>query len=434
MPMDNFEVQSNPLAGVYGQLINHASLMTANSADILMVASPNQWYFMSFPCDVRMADIKHSAARDFVFRYYDGENRAKNGTGSNWKNVPADSVLHAGQGYIFQTSYAGNIVASVRPEAISQLLSHNDRIMTAKAWDSENAANAGWNYLANPYPSYYDMYASSLTCPITVWDGSKYVAYSLADDNVVLAPMQGFFMQQTELDAEVSYETSGCQFTTEISRPEAPKATDGRAIFNLYLNDVAGNADKTRVVANEAASTEYEPACDAAKFFGEGKISTIYSLGTGRTPMAINERPVAGTAISLGCRFATDGEYTLSLDGAADIILHDALLNSKVTLHSGEAYTFTASEGTDDNRFSFTIDPNFMTGIDDQAISGCSVSVLKGALSITAPTGSKADVYTADGIKAASVILTDGNAVITPGRGVYVVRVANKSFKCVVTE
>ncbi|MDE7466038.1 MAG: leucine-rich repeat domain-containing protein, partial [Muribaculaceae bacterium] len=198
MPMEKFSVRSNLNSKVYGQFINAAALMTANATELSFYAYPNRWYFISFPCDVKLSEITHSESRDFIFRSYDGESRALNGTGASWKDVPAEGTLEAGKGYIFQTQGAGYLTAPLSQAAGAKLMRAADRTIKVKAWNSETAENQGWNFIGNPYPSYYDMYASSLSTPITVWDGSKYVAYSLADDDVILEPMQGFFMQQAD--------------------------------------------------------------------------------------------------------------------------------------------------------------------------------------------------------------------------------------------
>ena len=55
------------------------------------------------PFDVKRSEITPlTEGRAIAVRYYDSESRATNGASGNWKDVPADSVLHMGKGYIFR--------------------------------------------------------------------------------------------------------------------------------------------------------------------------------------------------------------------------------------------------------------------------------------------------------------------------------------------
>ena len=433
MPMEKFSVRSNLNSKVYGQFINAAALMTANATELSFYAYPNRWYFISFPCDVKLSEITHSESRDFIFRSYDGESRALNGTGASWKDVPAEGTLEAGKGYIFQTQGVGYLTAPLSQAAGAQLMSAADRTIEVKAWNAETAENQGWNFIGNPYPSYYDMYASSLSTPITVWDGSKYVAYSLADDDVILEPMQGFFMQQADIDGEISFGRTGCQFTTELSRQSVAKSLGGRSIYNLSLLDAQGKEDHTRIVINPSASEEYEINCDATKFFGEGTLPELYSFA-GTTPMAINERPLASGEVKLGFKVPMAGEYTLTMTSAEEKAeLYDALLDRSVSFGSGATYRFNSEGGTHDNRFTLRLPKEITTGIGEmENANAILVSGVAGGISVTAPAGLEVNVYTADGRQIAARTAGTEATVIAVEPGLYVVRIGETSFKCIV--
>ena len=433
MPMEKFSVRNNLASKEFGQFINAAALMTANSSELSFYAYPNRWYFISFPCDVKLSEITHSESRDFIFRSYDGESRALNGTGASWKDVPAEGTLEAGKGYIFQTQGAGYLTAPLSQAAGAQLMSAADRTIEVKAWNAETAENQGWNFIGNPYPSYYDMYASSLSTPITVWDGSKYVAYSLADDDVILEPMQGFFMQQADIDGEISFGRTGCQFTTELSRQSVAKSLGGRSIYNLSLLDAQGKEDHTRIVINPSASEEYEINCDATKFFGEGTLPELYSFA-GTTPMAINERPLASGEVKLGFKVPMAGEYTLTMTSAEEKAeLYDALLDRSVSFGSGATYRFNSEAGTHDNRFTLRLPKEITTGIGEmENATAILVSGVAGGISVTAPAGLEVNVYTADGRQIAARTAGTEATVIAVEPGLYVVRIGETSFKCIV--
>ena len=84
------------------------------------------------------------------------------------------------------------VVVSILAHA--QVLGIDDVTTQLQAHEAAASANKGWNYVGNPYPTYYDIYYMDFTAPVTVWDGSTYRAYSIVDDNLVLRPMQSFFV------------------------------------------------------------------------------------------------------------------------------------------------------------------------------------------------------------------------------------------------
>ncbi len=245
----------------YAQLINNSPAMTANKIRISSYCDCNRWYYFSMPCDIKMSEISHSVGSDFVFRYYDGEARALNGKGGSWKNVPADGTLEAGKGYIYQSYKEGRIDFYVDKDAVIALLAAGDRITAVSAWEAENASNSGWNLIGNPYMSYYDLSATTLSCPVTIWNQSNknYDAFSLIDDHVVLEPMQAFFIQQSDVDGEITFGAEGRAFTTvgmaKTSAKSVQATTGSRCLFDIVIKSVGNDfSDRTRVVINPDAS------------------------------------------------------------------------------------------------------------------------------------------------------------------------------------
>ena len=109
------------------------------------------------------------------------------------------------------------------------------------------------------------------TAPITVWTGSTYKAYSIADDNYALRPMQGFFVQKPEAVDEIIFHKEGRQVTAQITHPanlpqRTTSQTQNRKIYNLSITSASNMMDETRVVINPTASLSYELTRDAAKF------------------------------------------------------------------------------------------------------------------------------------------------------------------------
>lgn len=88
--------ESNP-----GRLLNTCEAMTADDINTYYSVNSETWYFFTPLHDVNLANVKVSNDASYVFRYYDGDSRATNGTGNSWRNVDNGKLL-AGQGYIFR--------------------------------------------------------------------------------------------------------------------------------------------------------------------------------------------------------------------------------------------------------------------------------------------------------------------------------------------
>ena len=427
----------------YSQLINNCPSMTAGAATMELNCDNGQWYYLAMPCNVKMADIRHSAGSDFVFRYYDGESRASKGTGSSWKDVPADGVLEAGKGYIYQSYSEGTLILSVGKDEASALLASGDRTTPVSAWASENQANAGWNLIGNPYMSYYNLAESTLSCPVTVWNQSRrtYEAYSLIDDVVVISPMQAFFIQQTDADGEITFAGEGRTFTSNSS-PAAYAArraeATGRRVFDITVGTPGNDwADRTRVVVNPDASLGYESACDASKFFADNNgLPALYTLDTAGNRLAINERPADNGVVRLGVYLPAAGTYSIAIGRAdGEITLQDNLTGKNALISSGEPYSFTSDEaGNIDQRFTLTVGSNGTDGIIGAQAGEAAFNVTTGAsaIAVSGPEGAKVAVYATDGRLVAESVISSTGCRFAVAEGLYIVRCAGNAVKCVV--
>ena len=228
-------------------------------------------------------------------------------------------------------------------------------------YESTTSANKSWNYVGNPYPCYYDIYYMDFTAPITVWTGSTYKAYSIADDDYALRPMQSFFVQKPDAVDNIIFRKEGRQLTSEIAHGasarsfRAPSQTN-RYFFNLQLASEE-MIDETRVVVNENSSLDYEIEHDAAKFMSfDSAVPQLFTVDDTGNSYAINERPFGDGKVKLAYYAGKNGFYTISAkrtDGT--IYLYDAETNETVDLTEQE-YTFHSdvTVGNNDTRFMLT--------------------------------------------------------------------------------
>ncbi|MDE5791514.1 MAG: leucine-rich repeat domain-containing protein [Muribaculaceae bacterium] len=437
MPLQELGLYNDLSVSSYAQFLNSCPAISAETIWVSNYLSANSWYFFTVPFDVKLSEIYDpTSSASFVIRYYDGENRAINGTGGSWKSVEDDGVLVAGKGYIMQSNKEARFIFPAVGEKF-ELFDPNVRKIELEANASEKAADAGWNLIGNPWSCYYDLYYSMLTCPITVWDrnNKKYIAYSMIDDNVVLTPYQAFFVQASDELSEIEFTTSGRQLTQTIERAQKSKDLDAsssrRFIFNLAVS-TAEYSDETRVVLNEESSLGYESNRDASKFFSDDPtIPMLYTLDDEGTPLAINERPDGDGIVKLGFYAPGAGHFTIRnmrADGA--LSLEDKYEGKTMNLATGEEYGFEVAEGghvTD--RFLLSLSSPVPSSVEDVTLDSAMETVtVDGNDIVISGNPAWVKVYTVDG----KLIKDKEGASITRftlPKGLYIIQTSSKSHK-----
>ena len=370
MTMKNFNMYINE--DTPGRLLNTCDDVTADNITTRFSVAANKWYFFTPLHDVAVADITVTNNASYVIRYYDATNRATNGPTGSWKNVDTEKLI-AGQGYIFYCNTACEITFPAGDNGQAQLFTTTDVTTNLVTNVAETAANSSWNYVGNPYPCYYDIYYMGFSAPITVWTGSTYKAYSIADDDFVLRPMQSFFVQKPDAVDKIVFGKSGRQLLSTVSSHAAAGAKGigitSRQIFNVQITNAGSNtADETRVVLNDNANMGYEMECDASKFMSmNADVPQLYTTDADGNAYAINERPKQNGIVALAYYAGEEGQYTISAKRAdGTILLIDNEEDKAVDLTKG-GYTFysEATNGVNDTRFTLKLDMGSATAIDD---------------------------------------------------------------------
>lgn len=396
--------------GEYCSFIGNNNI-TAKKLYIDLTLETNRWHFISFPFKVRRSDI--ICGGNYVFRYYDSSTRALNGT-TGWKDIPEnEEFLYPGRGYIFQTDFVPPAVMMEYDEEIPTIripvdpeyldFSGANKSITIQPYPSNNASNASWNFLGNPYPCYFDLDETDYEGPITVWNGTGYESVRKGDDVYHFSPHEGFFIQKPDGTDAMLFQAKGRHTYSQWATIKAEKAaasraaeTSGRQLINLTLSD-GSYTDKTRVVFNPNSSESYEIGTDATKFIA-AKVTQLYSVDSKAVQYAINERPMG--EVRLGYVAAKGGEMTISTSRMdTPVAIYDKVMDITFDL-SQAAYTFTTEAGTFNDRFLLVSGGN-KTGIS----------------TIDAEGSADAPVYSLDGrrveqTKANRVYITNGMKVI----------------------
>lgn len=391
----------------------------------------NRWHFFCFPFDIKRSNIKCDG--NFVFRYYDGKVRAEKGKGG-WTDLPAtEEYLKAGKGYIFQASANCTLSIMIEKEKFGKLPNVRfDCNLEANA--STNEQNASWNFVGNPFTSFFDLNDMGYNAPVTRWNGSGYEAVRPGDDDYIFHPYEAFFVQRPTGSSSIEFDPehrmtqigSNNRKTENAQKAMKRQLNPERLLVNLAISD-GKNTDKTRVVFNQAKSNKYEMDCDAAKFESSTSAVQLYSIEAQGGKMAINERPQG--SVQLGFTAKADGDYTISAERMDQpVLLKDNLMNITYDLSNGD-YSFSSEAGTFDNRFMLLIDGG-ATGIADIAKeAGVNIMPSTNGINLTGVDGKTVNVYSLSGALFAT---RTENGFLNLSKGVYIVEVGKMKAKVMV--
>lgn len=418
----------------WASIIANANL-NAKGLYIDITIKANRWYFFSFPFKVRKADISCGKNVKFVFRTYNGDIRAKKGTGG-WIDLDSsEEYLYPGKGYIFQASLDCTLSIKIEKSAFGKL-PKVDVDTKLDIHTSTNEQNASWNFVGNPFTAFYDINDMGYTSPITRWnsDSNTYEAVRPGDDNAFLNPFEAFFVQCPKDNGVINF--GGDNRLTQTGRDKKMNSQMQKArmegqfdvqrqIVNLTLSD-GTTTDKTRVVFNPDKKAGYERDCDAAKFESNGA-SELYSVEALAGRLAINERPEG--SVKIGYRAAKAGEYTIAAQRMdRQVLLRDNDLQITFDLTQGD-YHFTSDAGEFDNRFMLLID-NSTTGIGDiVTTTGVNVKPTDSGLNISNLQGKTLHVYALNGALYAT---RTQDGFLGLAKGVYLVEVEGLKAKFMV--
>jgi hypothetical protein len=416
--------------------------MHADSVILKQSLYRDRWYYFSLPFNTNVGDIRVLDGTTWALRRYDSNRQANGNAPEVWATLNDNDVLEAGKGYAIQQTGAGTDTTVVLTfSAIND--AQKEAIFTAKdvenplqEYASASVQNRSWNFIGNPYPSFYDTRYLDTDGTFIVWNGDGYTAYSLVDDDYVLMPFEAFFIQKPQDIASITFSKEGRQHVPAFQDCSSQRSSllntenqTSRRILNFELSNGV-QTDQCRIVINEQASVNYEIGRDAPKFMEqEPRIPQVYSEASG-VEYAINERPLGDGVAMLSVYLPADGTYTLKLEQPTDsIVLVDKANDTSVDLYQ-EDYTFTAKTGAYKSRFLISLTGNVtgITPITTQDAGG--LKVVGNTLMLDYVSPADVTIYTPDGKTVYNgTIVTD--KLILP-RGIYIVKANDEVTKVAV--
>ena len=412
--------------GEVGATIRGGKNIKANVLDVQIVLYGNKWYFLG--CPDWMQNQLPTNTQKVIYRY-DGSTRAQNGSGG-WKKISSLSSLRKDEGFIIQTDENTTLefFGSLADSAFIDTLD-TDRIVRLQEYKSNNSQDQGWNLVFNPFLAYYDINDLDYDAPITIWEGNGYVAVRPSDDSYQLGPLMGFFVQKPSSTDSIYFKADYRLTRNEALAVHSPNgfqaspivsAEDKRLFVNLSFSD-DNYTDKTRIVFNEEASTEYEIECDAAKFMSTTSVPQIYSIN-GEVSYAINERQTGDGTVKLGVSVPKSGYYSFQAE-RMDIpcYLYDSATNTSWNLSNG-AFQTRIESGQTDNRFYLSVSGDLTSVIETEGIQ---IVVEKGRITVFNDIDAEVTIHTTSGMYV-------GNSTVDVPAGIYLVTVNGTVTKVIV--
>ncbi|WP_223653072.1 T9SS type A sorting domain-containing protein [Hymenobacter psoromatis] len=276
--------------------------------------------------------------------------------------------LALGQGYSVNMD-AGQVVSFVGA------LHSGDLTLPLARADDATAADAGWQFLGNPYPAPLDF---SLVAPADRpgLDAALYVYASTSQyagqyrsyvngvgGNPVVPVGQGFLVRvsQGQTSAALTFRNSQ-RLTTPDATP-VQRTAETRPLVQLTLRTAAGATDEAYLYFEAGATPGFDSQYDALKLPNTTGLN-LSTLPTAGAALAIDGRPLPTGALTVPLRVAVPAAGTYVLEAAALLnlgglrpYLRDAQLGTLTDLTQQSSYSFSQAAGAVGARFELVFGP-----------------------------------------------------------------------------
>jgi hypothetical protein len=283
-------------------------------------------------------------------------------------------------------------------------------------------ANAGWQFLGNPYPAPLDwstvgagqrpgMDAAMYVFQSTSQYGGTYRTYA---NGIGVSPLidagSGYFTRVTTPGGTGSVNLTNANRVTSFGAQPAfgRGIADTRPMLQLMLRG-AGLSDDAHVYFEAGATAATDVAYDAVKLPNTNGLN-LASLA-GNEALAINGLPAmaAATVVPLQVAVPAAGTYTLQAAALRNlpgtVYLLDATTGRRVSLSQSASYSFTATAASLAGRFALVFEPAAAPLASSSALEAAQVSVFPN------PAQQRFTVLVPAATKAAPVTVTMFNSL-----------------------
>ena len=238
------------------------------------------------------------------------------------------------------------------------------KLNSGQLGDNANLSNGGlgWNLVGNPYPSFINWDANGWTksnvsnaiyLPLNSSTWASYVdGIGTNGGSPIISPGQGFFVHVAEsgsgtlaMNNSIRVHSAASFFKTQIDRLIRLKVTGN------------GYSDETVVRFLDDATTGFDDAYDAIKFFGDvDEAAQLYTQAD--VPLSINSLPETNS-VNVGIRVNTSGVFTIAAseaNGFAEIMMEDTKTGLFTDMLK-TAYSFNVIPGENEQRFVLHFSP-----------------------------------------------------------------------------
>ena len=370
--------------------------------------------------------------------------------GSTWTPVSVGSNFEKMVGYIAASSASGTISfvgsTGTAPYTGSQSISGLTSTATGKA---------GYNLVANPYPSYVNWddtnntktnlgssiwYRTKNTSNTYVFDtyGSGVGTNNNGSGNVTsfIPPMQAFWVKvNAGQTGTLGFTNTARAHKDGSNKFRAPSAANNeQKVIRLQVSN-GTNSDEAIVLFNANATNGFDDY-DAPKMSNNNvNIPEIFTKAglekiviNGLTQVSDNLELALGFSTGTAGVFSLKATEFLNFDSGISIILKDKDLNTERDLTDGKTYTFESGVTNTTNRFSLIFRALGVT-TKSRSIDKVNVQVFANTanqITIIAPEKSTYSIYNAVGQKVTEGITVANSTIanVIKGSGVYVVQVS----------
>jgi len=390
------------------QLISNGTLQ--NNSKLIFRKSfkaSSGWYFMSFPYDVTLENIKRSGTQttattsdcrtatgpvydDIYIIEYNGQRRDQTGTATssnspNWDPVTSGTLL-AGKGYAFLVM-TDKTIDFVSAAGSTGMFEATNKAATVETYGfNNNPAHRCWNLVGVPFTSSFNLANLDQNTFYYLYNqsGQNYEVKERADSYQVY-PFSAFFMQASA--ATLGFAATG----RALKAPMVSKEYNYDEI-DLQLS-LANFSDRTRIRFADYATTGYTINEDAVKMLSPN--SSVPQLWTKSDvyDLSVNSLPASVREIPLILHTGLQGTYTIRLNNPENalqlqhISLLDTEKNQTIDLRQTNSYTFTAVAGKNTTRFKILTGGDVSTKIDEFAANEIKINLVHNLLKINGLIG-----------------------------------------------